>query len=48
MNEESNLIDDLSVLNEKRGGEFVKIVCPEEEYLILTNYSSIRDYKHIV
>lgn len=42
MNEESNLIDDLSVLNEKKGTEYLKIVCPDEDYLILTNYPSLR------
>ncbi len=26
----------------------MKIVCPEEDYLILTNYSSLRDYKQLM
>lgn len=26
----------------------MKIVCPEEDYLILTNYSSLREYKQLM
>lgn len=40
-------MDELSVLNEKKISTFVNISLPEEDYIVLTDYSSIRDFEQL-
>ena len=43
--EQSNIMDELSVLNEKPYCQFVKVTCEEDDFFVLTDYTSIRDSK---
>lgn len=40
---ESMSMAELSVLNERQAN-FIRVACEEEDYLVLTDYPSMRDY----
>ena len=44
MNEQSNLMEELSVLNQKKHSQFVVMNFADDDYLVLSDYLSMRNF----